>query len=146
VVLKEFQVAWGPGRPDRTFDLTYEYDVDGILHVSVKDNVTEQMILTGDVSFGVTADKRRLVEISRQAQRTVDTGQVAGAAARPGELDPESAGLLEQAEVKVIPFLPDDEAEPLRTAVRGLQQAGPDERAGAMARLREALAPYSYLL
>jgi len=147
VVLKEFQVAWGPGRPDRTFDLTYEYDVDGILHVSVKDNVTEQVILTGDVSFGVTADKRRLVEISRQAQRTVETGQVTGVADRPDQqLDPEAAGLLEQAEVKVIPFLPDDEAEPLRTAVRGLHEAGPDGRAGALARLREALAPYSYLL
>lgn len=147
VVLKEFEVRWGAGRPDRTFDMTYTYDVDGILHVTVTDNVTGSVILEGDVSFGVTADKRRLVEIARQAQRTVDTREVGDSAAgRAADADPEVVNLLQQAEAKVIPFLPDDEAEPLRAAVQALRSAEPDELATHTARLREALAPYSYLL
>jgi molecular chaperone DnaK (HSP70) len=146
VVLKEFPVHWGPGQPGRTFDITYEYDVDGILHVTVTDNLTQTVLLQDDVSFGVTADKRRLVEIARRAQRTVETGQVTGSADGVADADPEAVSLLQQAEVRVIPFLPDDEAEPVRSAMQALRSAGTGELAEHKVRLREALAPYSYLL
>lgn len=147
VVLQEFHVQWEPGDPDRTLDLTYEYDVDGILHIAVRDSVTDSVIHRGEISFGLTADRRRMVEMSRRAQRAVSTGQVAGGQPEPGMvLDPEAVKLLQDAEVKVVPFLPEDEAAPVRAAMAALRTAGADTVAGHKATLREALAPYSYLL
>lgn len=147
VVLQEFQVRWEPGRADRKLDLTYEYDVDGILHVAVHDSVSDSVIHRGEISFGITADRRRMVDISRRAQRTVETGQVEAGQPPAGPVaDPDTVKLLQEAEVKVIPFLPDDEAEPVRIAVADLREADQDTLTGRKTRLREALAPYSYLL
>src|SRR5690606_21473687 len=147
VVLQEFHVRWQPGRPDRTLDMTYEYDVDGILHISVRDNISDTVIHTGEISFGVTADRRKLVEMSRRARQAVATGQVGAEQPEAASaLDPDAVKLLQEAEVKVIPFLSDDEAAPVKAAVAALRAADAEALAGHKARLREALAPYSYLL
>lgn len=146
VVLKELEVEWGAGHPDRTIDLTYAYDVDGILHITVTDNLDGRVLREDDVSYGVTADKRRLVDIARRSRQTVQEGSVKAAGAGAEPADPEAVKLMQQAEVNVIPFLADDEAAPIRGAVAELREATPETLADAKARLRESLAPYSYLL
>lgn len=146
VVLKEWRVAL-PGRAgtlDRSFEMTYEYDVDGILHVTVTDDASGQTMLEDDVAFGVTDDKRELVYIARRARQTVDSGVVDrdGSAAAA---DPEATQLLQQARVKVVPFLEGGEADEVRAAADALERAGADEREAAKSQLRDVLTAYSYL-
>jgi len=149
VVLKEWRVALpgNAGTLDRSFEMTYEYDVDGILHVTVTDDATSTTMLEDTVAFGVTDDKHELVRIARRAKKTVESGVVdkEGEAAGVAGADPEATQLLQQARVKVVPFLDGDEADEVRTAADALEQAGEDALDDAKARLRDVLAPYSYL-
>jgi molecular chaperone DnaK len=151
VVLKEWTVALPGerGSSTRTFDMTYEYDVDGILHVTVTDNSTGATMLEDDVSYGITDDKRELVRMARRARDVIATGLVeSGDGARKEtvrDVDPEGVKLLQQAHVKVIPFLDDDEADEVRAAARALELAAPDDVEACKVHLREILAPYSYL-
>jgi molecular chaperone DnaK len=151
VVLKEWTVALPDERAtsQRTFDMTYEYDVDGILHVTVTDNSTGTTMLEDDVSYGITDDKRELVRMARRARDVIATGVVEAAQSvgeAAGNVDPDAAKLLQQAHVKVIPFLDDDEDAEVRAAARALEMAKPDELETCKGRLRETLAPFSYLL
>jgi hypothetical protein len=101
------------------------------------------------VSYGITDDKRELVRMARRARDVIATGLVeSGDGARKEtvrDVDPEGVKLLQQAHVKVIPFLDDDEAEEVRAAARALELAAPDDVEACKAHLREILAPYSYL-
>jgi molecular chaperone DnaK len=146
VVLKDWHIPLPgtAGTLDRSFEMTYEYDVDGILHVTVTDDSSGVTMLEDDVAFGLTDDKRGLVGTAASANETVDTGIVTR---RPmtDTGDAEATQLLQQARVKVIPFLDGSEADEVRAAADALEQAGPGELDGAKARLRDVLAPHSYL-
>ena len=79
MVLKEFEVDLDPSRltsADKAIDITYEYDVDGLLHVTVTDQLTGRTMRSETISFGAAQDKRSLVGISRRAQRAVAEGHV----------------------------------------------------------------------
>ena len=147
VILKEWVVdlPGEPGDPSRSFDITYEYDVDGILHVTVTDGATGIPMLIDDVSYGVTNDKRELVTIAKRANEAATGGSVSDAG-RAQISDPESAELVQRALVKVIPFLDEDEADAVRVAVKELERADDASREAARDALRAALRPYSYLL
>jgi len=61
--------------------------------------------------------------------------------------DAEGAKLIEQARVKVIPFLDSGETAPLESAVSKVETASTDsELTAAKAELKRLLAPYSYLI
>ena len=151
VTLMSIDVPLDSSRPnptDRAIDLTYHYDVDGILHITVTD------LLTGDVIVGPRpawegpsdGDKRRLVEVSQRAQRTVSEQRVQQPKqAPPASLDAESQELLQRARIKVIPFLDDDEAARLRALANDLESTDPANRPHVRQQLSDALLPYSYL-
>ncbi|MBM4077222.1 MAG: Hsp70 family protein, partial [Planctomycetes bacterium] len=106
-VLKEWsvplKVPYTEGS-NRGFELRYEYDVDGILRVKATDNDSGTVLLDDDVSFGIASNKRELKQIADRAKTAVTDGKMSKAADVKLS-DPEAAKLIEQARVKVIPFL-----------------------------------------
>jgi molecular chaperone DnaK (HSP70) len=130
--------------PSRSFSLEYHYDVNGILAVTATDNVSGRILLQDDVSYGVASDKRKLKELADRARGAVTAGRLS-AASNVTLSDPEASKLIEQARVKVIPFLDPEEAGSVSSAVEALESASPANSAELKAVLRKILAPYSYL-
>jgi molecular chaperone DnaK (HSP70) len=130
----------------RDFMLEYSYDVDGILQVSAVDNESGVTILQDDVSYGVARDKRELKAMSDRAKTAVETGTL-GEKSIVQVRDAEGSKLIEQARVKVIPFLDAAETAPIEMAVTHVESAASDaDLATAKAELKRLLSPYSYLI
>jgi hypothetical protein len=126
--------------------LEYSYDVDGILQVSAVDNESGVTILQDDVSYGVARDKRELKAMSDRAKTAVETGTL-GEKSIVQVRDAEGSKLIEQARVKVIPFLDAAETAPIEMAVTHVESAASDaDLATAKAELKRLLSPYSYLI
>ena len=150
VVLKEWDVKINPVPADESaIDVTYKYDRDGILHVSVVDKSNDQVVHDHVVDFAGMSDRRGLVETATRAQEAVESGfveregrDISGRSPELAELTPELRELIDSARTKVIPFVDDEEAEEMRTQA-DLIEAG---NAGAVDRLRGLLDKYPYLL
>jgi len=146
VVLKEWSVDLPPDPlSERSFDLTYEYDVSGILHVRAVDHATGKLLLEDDVSYGIAEDKRRLATIAHNAQKAVNEEVFIETSERASDVDSEAAELVQRATVKVAPFLGDDEAVTVLQLVEQLESSTAEGRATAKQALRDGLAPYSFL-
>jgi molecular chaperone DnaK (HSP70) len=152
VVLKEWTIAVDPTRTkqDAAFTITYEYDVDGILHITVLDKLTGAVMLKDDVSYGVSKDKTQLVEVAKRVHATIEAGSVNG---RPGPgaparqvVDPHSAALLQRARDKVIPFIDDEEAARIESLCADLEHATGDAVSDSRENLASTLRQYAYLL
>jgi molecular chaperone DnaK (HSP70) len=146
-VLKEWNVPLKTPHLEgsrRAFDLQYDYDVDGILRVKATDIETGSVLLDDDVSYGVATDKRQLKTMADRAKASVDSG-VLDKAAHVAIDDPEAQKMVEQARVKVIPFLDEAEATPIEAAVKALETADPSNLNENKAALKKLLVPYSYL-
>ena len=146
-VLKEWDVELKtPYTEDssREFDLEYHYDVNGILRVKATDQESGTVILDDDVSYGIAKDRRQLKEMSDRVKTAVNDGVVSEAASVKLN-NPEAMKLIQQARVKVIPFLDATETGPLEAAVNELEQSQGENSDKALAELRRLLAPYSYL-
>ncbi len=146
-VLKEWDVELKtPYTEDssREFDLEYHYDVNGILRVKATDQESGTVILDDDVSYGIAKDRRQLKEMSDRVKTAVNDGVVSEAASVKLN-NPEAMKLIQQARVKVIPFLDATETGPLEAAVIELEQSQGGNSDKALAELRRLLAPYSYL-
>lgn len=141
----KLHVPYEPGAP-RDFTLEYAYDVDGILEVVAVDNASGVTLLRDDVSYGVARDKRELKAMSDRVKAAVGSGTLSGAS-RVQVTDPESAKLVEQARVKILPFLDSSETGPIEAAVARLESAAsPGEVDSAKAELKRLVSPYSYLI
>ena len=146
-VLKEWDVELKtPYTEDssREFDLEYHYDVNGILRVKATDQESGTVILDDDVSYGIAKDRRQLKEMSDRVKTAVNDGVVSEAASVKLN-NPEAMRLIQQARVKVIPFLDATETGPLEAAVNELEQSQGENSDKALAELKRLLAPYSYL-
>jgi molecular chaperone DnaK len=146
-VLKEWDVQLKtPYDEDstRAFDLQYEYDVDGILHVKATDLDSGEVILEDDVSYGIATDKRQLKIMSDRAKTAVQDGVIDKSASVKLD-DAEATKLIEQSRVKVIPFLDHVEAEPIERAVEALESADSSNVAERKSNLKQLLVPHSYL-
>lgn len=144
VILKEWPIDFDSSSPDRSIDITYEYDVNGILHVTVTSAATGNVILQEQFTYVDMGpeDKRKLAEKAKAAHHAVKTGRVPEErAAKP--TDPEVAKLLQQAEA-VKQYLEDDDAD-VQDAVNALEKARPEDLEERKRGLRDALAPYSFL-
>lgn len=143
VVLK----AWEIGIPDpglagdKAFDVTYEYDVDGILHVNVVDVGTGSVLHKSDVSYAHSLEKRDLVRISKRSEETVSTGQMGERPADTSSLSEEVKLLLHRARVKVMPFVDEEDAAMLRELVERVEEGD----SGAEKELDDRLSRYNYL-
>ncbi|MCA1657196.1 MAG: Hsp70 family protein, partial [Actinobacteria bacterium] len=148
VVLKEWTIAVDPARSraDNAFTITYEYNVDGILHITVIDQLTGRQMLRDDVSFGLTKDRAQLVELAKRVRTTVDTGSVGlPARAAPRSTDPEANRLTERARTKVIPFVDEEEASRLEAICADLEHATGEGLQKCKEALSGALRQYAYL-
>lgn len=146
-VLKEWEVQLSAPYEEgsrRAFELQYEYDVDGILHVKATDIDSGIVLLDDDVSYGIATDKRQLKTMSDRAKSAVDDG-VMSASASVTLADPEASKLIEQSRVKVIPFLDSDEAGPISAAVAALESADSATVTAKKEELKKLLVPHSYL-
>jgi hypothetical protein len=129
---------------NRAFNLEYSYDVDGIIHVVATDIDSGEVLLSDDVSYGVASDKKQLKSMSDRAKASVQSGVISKAASVKLS-DPEATKLIEQARVKVIPFLDEAEAAPVVAATNSLESADSGTVGARKAELKNLLVPYSYL-
>lgn len=146
-VLKEWDVQLTAPYEEgsrRAFELQYEYDVDGILHVKATDIESGTVLLDDDVSYGIATDKRQLKTMSDRAKSAVND-KVMNASASVILADPEASKLIEQSRVKVIPFLDPDEAGPISAAVAALENADSSTVSVKKEELKRLLVPHSYL-
>jgi molecular chaperone DnaK len=149
VVLKEWVVPVDPTRSeqDAAFTITYEYNVEGILYITVVDQLTGRQMLHDDVSFGVTKDRAQLVEVARRVRTTIEARTVDGSRSRSVAViaDPEVAALVARARTKVVPFVDDTEAARLESICADLENASGAALAECRDALDAALRQYSYL-
>jgi hypothetical protein len=130
---------------ERSFDLTYEYDVSGILHVTAIDHETGKTLLQDDVSYGIAEDKRQMATIAQRAQKAVREERFIDTDDKAADLDAEAVELIQRATVKVAPFLDETESAQVLALVAGLEAAPPEGQIQAKQALRDGLAPYSFL-
>lgn len=133
VILKEWEVDIDPERPleQAGFTIAYDYDVDGILHVTVTDHLTGEVMLKDDLSFGVSRDKSTLVDLAKSVDDTLSGGRLGnGSAAGPASVptpagagDPGGADLIARIRQKIVPFVDDGEAQRLDAMCRDLEGA-----------------------
>ena len=145
-------VSWEVGLPDpsrgddRSFTLEYRYDREGILHIRAEDNMTGSLLLEQTVSFGAAGDKRKLVQIAKEVNKTIDTGVIDDSLSRSSR-DPEIQRLLDQARNKVAPFVEDDVSKILLDLATTVESAtNPAARKVAIDQLKALISQYTYLL
>jgi len=148
VVLKEWTVPLLESDGDRGFELTYDYDVSGILKVRAVDIESGTVLLDDDVAYGVAEDKKEIASMAQRARQAVATGQVnlESSSTRTSKLTPESEELLQKATQKVIPYLDSQNAAQLQSLVDSLRSSDAGSEAACREELRTALQPYSFLI
>lgn len=150
VILKEWEVPLDPRPADETgFEVTFEYDVNGILHVSVRDLQSGKVMIRDDVSFISGRDPRQLVGMAQRVESVMDSvtspGDGQHAPDRP-RLPGDVVDLLDKARNKVIPFVPEDEGARLESLALALESAASEgDYAAPKSALSDALGRYSYL-
>jgi molecular chaperone DnaK (HSP70) len=152
VVLKEWVIPVDPDRSpqDNAFDITYEYNVDGILHITIVEARTGREMLRDDVSFGVTKDKSRLAELAQRVRTIVAGGTLDGGSGVVEQVparidDPEARSLLERTRGKVIPFVGDVEGAELEAMCAELERSTGDDLVRSKEKLANLLRQFAYL-
>jgi molecular chaperone DnaK len=155
VILKEWDVDVDAARPHEQsgFTIVYEYDVDGILHVTVTDDLTSEVMLKDDLSFGISRDKAGLVDLARSVRTTLDGAPVEGANGGPAvgaqaetrKLDPASVELIGRVRQKVVPFVEDEEGQRLDAMCKDLEGAEGANVEACRSALETEARKYAYL-
>ena len=125
VIYEEYEVAL-PGREiaHAAIGLTLEYDVNGLLHVKVTDETTDDVLQESTVSFGAAADPSSRVRIAKRVSQTFDEGRVETREPQ-STLDPDATRAVGDAQTKVLPFIDDDERAELVEAIDAVIAGGP---------------------
>jgi molecular chaperone DnaK len=145
VILREWDLPIEP-RPRGVggFEFTYEYDISGILHVSVVDKTTATEVMKADVSFIETVSSKDLVEMRDRLEEVVQGADEQ--VAEPAPLPDDVRHVLERARTKVIPFVSEEEAERLENLAIALELAVfGGEHSDALQELDLALRKHAYL-
>jgi molecular chaperone DnaK (HSP70) len=151
VVLKAWDVELEPmPRADSGFDVTFEYDVDGILHVKAAYQKTGRTILDEELSFGAAGSKSDLVAMRRRIDGLdTDSGSSSGTAGAPpaaSHLSPESQTAIQKARDKIMPFVDSETQIQLAQLVSDLESGPPEDESANLSRLQSAIREHSYLL
>jgi molecular chaperone DnaK len=153
VVLKSWPVKLPEKRlkMDSAFDMTYLYDVDGILHVTAQDRRSGQILMDEELSFGAAEDRSQLPRLRRDVdQLMAGTAQAPAAAA---VVPPSSSGLsdasrtaIRKAEDRVIPYVTPEDAAAIKDLVARLETALPKDEDACRTMLEHELRKHAYLL
>jgi molecular chaperone DnaK len=157
VILKEWDVQLPEKRPkaDAGFEITYQYDVDGILHVRVVDHKTSAVIMDEQLAFGAARDKQQLVDIRRRidgwatAAPSGSGGNGSGATPATGEntLSEASRETVRRAKAKIYPFVDDATKSTLDQQIAELVDAADaDSEVSARNALERTIREHAYLL
>ncbi|MGQ0631646.1 MAG: Hsp70 family protein [Sporichthyaceae bacterium] len=150
VILKEWDVELEPlPLAHASFSVTFEYDVDGILHVKAEYEKTGKVILDEELSFGAAGSKADLVKMRKRIDglsTNGSTGEGGASAAVNPSLSPESQTAIRRARDKIVPFVDNTTQTQLAGLVSELEAASPDTEADARRALEVAIREHSYLL
>ena len=151
VILKDWTIELPEHRlqDDAAFTVTYDYDVDGILHVTVQDQRSGKLMMAEELSFGAARGRSEL-----PLRRTVDQlmgGQAAAeghSTGSPAEarLTPESRSALSKARDKVLPFVSEEDQQRITPLMAALESASPQEEDMHRAALEREIRNHAYLL
>jgi molecular chaperone DnaK (HSP70) len=133
-------------KADAVFDITYEYDVDGILHVLVADQKTGTVMMADELAFGAAKDRSLLPAMRRRVDGLMAGAPGDGAAAGHAALSAEALLALKKARTRVLPFLPDADRQRLEQLVAALEVASPADEPAKLDQLERELRNHSYLL
>jgi molecular chaperone DnaK len=152
VCIWESSVQLPDPRPmsEASFELTYEYDVSGIVYVTLRDVERDQVIpplSRWPVAPGVTQEPRELVDLATKVKATIETHNLAsaGASEESRVADRASRELVDRARTKVIPFLDDAQAHMVHELVEAVESAVNGQLHEAKQALEAELRKYSYL-
>ena len=149
VILKDWEVPLVEPRPkdDVNLALSYNYDVDGILRVSVRDMKTQVILHDEELAFS-TERKRELVGMRRSVDEWVtgDGNPSAGGMGVNDSLDSESLNLVDKVRQKIMPFVDEEEQRRLEGIIADLQNSKFDTRDECKNRLNGAIRENAYLL
>ncbi|NNN15359.1 MAG: Hsp70 family protein [Acidimicrobiaceae bacterium] len=151
VILKEWEVQLEKrSRAQAGFSITFEYDVDGILHVKVVDNMTQLKLMDEQLTFGAARSKQDLVDIRRRIdQSSVLTDDVADQGAKESTrsgLSEQSREAVRRAKEKIYPFVDDSIQKLLDHQIESLLRSGPDGEVAARDQLEQTIRDHAYLL
>ena len=147
VVLKAWPVRL-PGKRlkmDSAFDMTYLYDVDGILHVTAQDRRSGQIFMNEELSFGAAEDRSQLPRLRRDVDQLM-AGTATVAMPLSSGLSDDSRTAIRKAEDKVIPYVTAEDAAAIKDLVARLQTAPPQDEDACRTMLEHELRKHAYLL
>ncbi len=146
VILAEWSVEIpNPGPMNEVaFTVAYKYDLDGIVQAEVTDMRDGSSLFSGEIALGVQKDKRKLVEIAKRVEETIEEGVVEEREDHESELDGEISTLVLNARNKVCPFVDDEEGTEIRTLCKRIEESS-GEDTEAVQELKEITQRYNYL-
>jgi molecular chaperone DnaK (HSP70) len=153
VILKEWDVELLEPRPisEAAFSITFEYDVDGILHVKSVDGKTGSVMLDDELSFGAATSKQELAQLRRRIDqiRTVGINRDDPEGVNESQssrLSSASQAAISKAQDKIRPFVDEATQQQLDVLIQELIDASADAEASARSNLERAIREHSYLL
>lgn len=150
VVLKNWEVRLAEPRPraEAGFNVTYKYDVDGILRVLVRDQRTNTVLMDEELAYG--AERKRELGAMRKTVDALVSGDAdepsADAPVLENRLDAESQALVDKVASKIIPFVDEDEQQRLNGIIADLRSSSPETLEECKRRLGAAMREHAYLL
>ena len=152
VMLKDWTVTLPEKRlrQDSAFDITYLYDVDGILHVTLQDKRSGRILMAEELSFGAAQDRSQLPLLRRDVDqlmsRTAPGSAGHAAGPPPPTLSPASLSAVKKARDRVIPLVSHEDRQRLEALVTALEAAAPQDEDDCRLALERELRVHSYLL
>jgi molecular chaperone DnaK len=151
VVLKVWTIDLIEPRPmeEAGFSIAYLYDVDGILHVLVKDHKTGTIMMDEELTFGAGGDKRASIAMRQRVDQLMEgAGHSDAGGTSPiltASLSAESQASIDKARLKIIPFVPDTDRQRLEALILRLESNDGDE-VGSREALDREIRNHAYLL
>lgn len=153
VILKNWTIDLLEPRPanEAGFEITYEYDVDGILHVKVVDQKTSAIMMDEELAFGAAEDRQQLVDMRRRVDGVMigaGSATTSGTQDQPSTsgLSRESLALIAKTKDKVLDFVPDADRKQLERLLADLESSPVTEEDQRRQALQRELRNHAYLL
>lgn len=147
VILKDWEVPLDPmPMADAGFNVTFEYDVDGILHVKAQYQKTGRVILDEELSFGAAGDKSQLVNMRKRIDGLSTSSGGSSEAAPATHLSAESKAAVLKAQTKIMPHVDAPIRAQFEDLIKALEAASAEDEDQARRMLEIAIREHSYLL